>query len=92
VRYDRDALVGITAVTHVETGADYPGRPGGVDPRPLVAQTSYLGRRRVSVTFANSAQTSTRYDGAGRIIEIRHAGQGGALLTLDGGHVVKDQG
>ena len=71
LRYEYDALNRVRLITNVSNGTGYPGS-GALAAQYSVAGFQYRGLRLARAAFGNNAVSEWAYDGAGRIVSIRH--------------------
>lgn len=72
IRYTRDALDRVTAVTQVAKGAAYPGA-AALPEAVSLATLDYEGLQRKRITRHGGLSTTFAFDFAGRVVEIAHA-------------------
>jgi RHS repeat-associated protein len=82
VGYDRNELDQVTRIHNLALGAGYPGSSTSNDVFEI-ANFEYIGRQRSKCQMGNGASVNWSYDGARRLIDIRHQEAGAqTLLTI----------
>jgi RHS repeat-associated protein len=80
IHYDYDSLNRITRITNQDKGTAYPGS-AAFPPQYLIAQYQYRGQRLGRAVYGSQSGYEYAFDGARRLIGIRHFS--GAKLLLE---------
>ncbi len=81
IHYDYDDLNHVISIANEARGAAYPGSMN-LPAQYEIAGYDYRGVRVDTVRYGNQATCAFAYDGAGRVIGIRHGSGGNAFLEI----------
>jgi RHS repeat-associated protein len=81
IRYERDILDRVTRIAQDQKGEHYPGDPALPDSTPL-ADYTFAGLALARLSRTDGPTTDLRLDPDGRLIEVRHASNDAAILTV----------
>jgi RHS repeat-associated protein len=81
IAYGRNDLNRIVRLNNLANGTDYPGDP--LSPAVYeIARFAFVGRQPLQRICGNGTATTYSHDGAGRLIQIDHAGNIGSFLRI----------